>query len=336
MRALVNVFALLSAAAALLAALPAARAAGEEAGARSSQKGDDRWVPSLAVISGLTVQEWNGSVSSQTCPGCTLPSPNAVPLRNPASGDDRDVSPYVGGNFELMSPALPIPTSPRLFIGGDLFAAFGTERAVAQEGDPSGLRSPLPPGASGSTPFGEDSVLGQGSQTKAELNTAVYGAHAGIAFPFELYGRALRIKPLFAWIRYDVDVDGLVVDPQCTVQLNSTQCNTNIPGGFIRETRLESKGDDTFDGIGPGVDLEMDTGQFGPLGTSLFIGGRLYRLMGNRKAELGPTSESFNDALGTAESSARWSFEIDEWMYRVGIGMRFQWLGPVTWRGAEE
>lgn len=334
MRALVNIFALLSAGAALLAALPAARAAGEEAGARSSQKGDDRWVPSLAVISGLTVQEWNGSVSSQTCPGCTLPSPNAVPLRNPASGGDRDVSPYVGGNFELMSPALPIPTSPRLFIGGDLFAAFGTERSVAQEGDPGRLRSPLPPGA-GNTPFGEDSVLGQGSATQAELDTTVYGAHAGISFPFELYGRALRVKPLFAWIRYQVDVKGLLADPQCTVQLNSTQCNTDLANGFLRSTRLESKGDDRFDGIGPGVDLEMDTGQFGPLGTSLFIGGRLYRLMGNRKVELGALAE-FNDALGPAESSARWSFEIDKWMYRVGIGMRFQWLGPVAWRGAEE
>jgi hypothetical protein len=27
------------------------------------------------------------------------------------------------------------------------------------------------------------------------------------------------------------------------------------------------------------------------------------------------------------EAAARWLYEADDWMYQVGIGMRFQWLG---------
>ena len=88
---------------------------------------------------------------------------------------------------------------------------------------------------------------------------------------------------------------------------------------------------------GPGLDLEMDTGRFGPLGTSLFLGARFYRILGNRKIELSD-SQSFPqefladgvtpaDGLGPVETNARFRFEVDPWNYRVGIGLRFYWLG---------
>jgi hypothetical protein len=327
MRAAVNVFALLSAAAALQAAPPAAAAAEDAARSqRSAQEGADQWVPSLSVISGLTIQDWEGALAS-SCMPCSPPVPGGGPLREPASGSDLDVTPYVGGSLELMTPELPIPASPRLFVGGEISATFGSERALASEGNPGTLASPLPEGAV-STPFGEDVVLGQGSETVAQLDSPIYGAYAGIAFPFELYGRQLRVKPSFAWIRYRVDVEGLVVDAECQPQplFGGTQCNTELPNGFLREIRLQGSGSATFDGIGPGLDIELDTGRAGPVGTSLFLGARAYHILGDRKIEFGD-SQSFDDQLGTDETRARWSFEADAWMYRVGIGMRFQWLG---------
>ena len=96
---------------ALHAALPVALAA-------QGQVRPDRWVPSVALISGITLQEWDGAVSSEICRGCSFPDPKAAePLRDPDESDDLDVTPYFGGNLELMTPQLPLPGSPRLFVG---------------------------------------------------------------------------------------------------------------------------------------------------------------------------------------------------------------------------
>src|SRR3990172_12500680 len=104
MRAAVNALAILSATAALDAA-PRVAVAGEDAAApeRPAQEGADRWVSSLAPILGATFQTWEGSVTSEICRGCTFPSPTSQALRPSASGDDRDVTPFFGGNLELMT-----------------------------------------------------------------------------------------------------------------------------------------------------------------------------------------------------------------------------------------
>ena len=257
-------------------------------------------------------------------------------LRVPDDGSDLAVTPFFGANFELMTPELPIPTAPRLFIGGEVVAAFGFERAVAGEGDPGALACPLSELACSSTRFNEDVALGQGSEVVATLDRVIYGAYAGIAFPFELYGRQLRVKTSVAWIRYQVGVTGLIVDAECRPVGELTNCNTNTaaPRGFLREIRLEGSGSGTFDGIGPGLDFELDTGRFGPVGSSIFLGARAYYILGERTVSFNDAA-SYDDLLteppiGTGvpdQTRAQWSFEADQWMYRVGLGIRFQWLG---------
>src|SRR5262245_26393845 len=132
MKAPVNVFALFCLVTTAQLALPVGPASAQDEAApaptpaatepapaakRSRQVGADRWVPSLAVVSGVTGQKWKGTASS-TCSGCT----NATgPLVRPSiRGDDVDVTPFVGGQAELMTPELPIPLSPRFFAGGGL------------------------------------------------------------------------------------------------------------------------------------------------------------------------------------------------------------------------
>jgi hypothetical protein len=325
MRAAVNAIALLSA----LIALPVARATAEGSG----QDGADQWVPSLSVIGGVSVQEWEGALESEICRGCTFPDPASEPLRGSATGGDRDVTPFVGGNLELMTPEQPIPTSPRLFVGGEIAATFGFERKVALEGDPGTLAPPFPevPGNE-SQAYSEDDALGQGSETLAQLDSPFYGVYAGIAFPFELFGRPVRVKPAFAWIRYGVKVQGLVVDAECRPLFGlGGGCNDqSFPPGFLREIRIQGSETGTFDGVGPGLDIEMDTGRFGPLGSSIFIGARAYYTLGDRAIEFG-ASESFptddGPNLPPSETRARWSFEAQPWMYRIGLGFRVQWLG---------
>ena len=84
----------------------------------AKQAGEDRWVPSLAITSGLTIQDQKGSVASFIIAEGGSPTISDH-LRPPTNGDDLAVSPFVGGALELMAPAFSIPMRPRLFVSGE-------------------------------------------------------------------------------------------------------------------------------------------------------------------------------------------------------------------------
>lgn len=293
----------------------------------SGQLAADRWVPSFSLISVLTVQSWDAGVDSEICRGCTFPDPMSEALRPSALGGDVDVTPFFGGSLELMTPEFDLPLSPRLFVGGEVSATFGFERKLAREADPGELVSPIPPG-NDNIAYQQEDVLGQGSQTVAQLGSPFYGAYAGVSFPFQFRGRQLRLKPSVSWIRYDVKVTGLLVAAECatTGAGRLTNCNANISGGFQREIRLEGSQKATFDGIGPGVQLELDTPVLGPFGSALFLGARFYHIIGDRTVEFGD-SASYADQAGVDQTRANFRYEADPWLYRLDIGVRFQWVG---------
>ena len=301
----------------------------------TQQAGEDRWVPSLAFTAGFTIQEEHkGSGASFIREGTNL---NFTALRDPVEGDDTAVSPFVGGSFELMSPALPIPTRPRFFIGGDFLPTFAPGRDVAVQGDPECVRGPEPDAictrdedGSRRRPFDESSVNGTGTVVEARIGTMTYGAHVGAAFPFEFANRQFRVKPSFGWINFKVATSGLVVDAACD-PFSSCAENTPFPGlppspGFLRETIISARDEQHFNGIGPGFDLEMDTGQFGPLGVSLFIGGRAYYILDDRTIDFQAT-QSIVDQIGSDEVKGIFEVKIDPWVYRAHVGVRLQFIG---------
>jgi hypothetical protein len=303
-----------------------------EAPKHSRRPGGDRWVPSLAVTSGITFQDWNAEVSS-TCSGCTNP-PAQPPARPSASGDDADVTPFVGGQLELMTPELPIPTSPRFFVGGGLLAAFGRERDVAIEGNVGTLTSPLPADFD-PTIFPESAVIGQGSDTQAQMvDDWIYEAHAGIAFPLEFLGRQFRLKPSVGWVRYEVEAKGAISDAECRViSAGATNCNalSAAPNqGVLRSVQLRAKDTGSFNGVGGGFDLEMDVFRIGQFGSALSIGAHAYSILGEREIEFG-ASKSFPDSgfagLGAADYSSTHRVEVDPVLFRAALGFRIQWLG---------
>jgi len=327
------IFPIIGALVAFRAVYPSASLAadGGEANERAQQAGEDRWVPSLAITSGVTIQNQDGFANSVLFEDL---NPTPVPLRGMVDGNDVAVSPFVGGALEVMSPALPIPTRPRLFASGEILPTFATDRNLAIDGDPGCIRGPEPESpcardedGSRKTPFGESAANGQGTRTSAQVDTLVFGASVGVAFPLQIGRRPLRIKPSFAWINYKVDAEGLVSDAACAP---TDQCTDTIgppPSfGFLRETILSANDSQRFNGIGPGLDVEMDTGQFGPLGISLFMGGRAYAIVGDRTISFG-TTESFDDVIGTDVAAAQFEVEVDPWIYRAHVGIRFQWLG---------
>lgn len=293
----------------------------------------DRWIPSLALEGGMSFQDWEADVASQVCRGCAFSDPLAVPetLQPGGAGDDRDSTAFIGIQLELMSPQIPIPGSPRFFIGGEIAPTFGNERDVVSRGQPGPIGSPS---TNDQARFGDNIATGQGSKVTMKRDELTFGLYAGMAFPFELFGRELEIRPSLNWTRFDVELDGFVSDADCAVVtfggITSTQCNSPgppVPPGFLRQTQIRTSTDETFDGIGPGLHLEMKAGRVGPLGTTVFAGARVFRLLGEKDVEIrsGPTTVS--DQLGTDQTTARFGYEVDDWIYRFGVGVRLQWLG---------
>ena len=301
------------AAAALLAASPAAAAP-----ASSEREGVHGWVPSLALSGGFTFQEQESSVES-------FALGTGLPLRDGDSDSEWAVSPNVGANLQLMTPALPVPGRPRFFVSGEILPTFASTRDIAKEGDPTGFKFPAvflnPDGSFDPTRLPASAITGVGSRTSSEVQTLVWGANVGVAFPFQVGERQLRIKPSFGWLRYTVDIDGLVL----AALKNDVGLNF---GTTIREVTLSGSDSLTLDGIGPGLEVELDAVRWGPLGASVYLDGHAYKVLGNRSVSF--TDSQFFPAAGGLPPetyAAQWSFEAKPWMFRAGLGLRFHWLG---------
>lgn len=278
---------------------------------------------------------------------------------------DWAISPYVGADLQLMTPAIgPIPGRPRLFVRGEMQFLFPPARDIAKEGDPSSIS--LPGEITEYQNVAAITLNGQGSRTTSEFQMLVWGAGAGIAFPFQFRGRWLWVKPSVGWTRFAIDVDGLVVaglkddrlpdpgDPRCDPRFCPNPYpfidDADLFGANLREVTLSGDESRTFDGVGPGLEVEMDVGHYGPIGISLFAGGSAYRVFGDRSIHFSDSVE-FPDpvqptwdgpywspppegadnpeplSLPADTYTARWSHEVDPWLFRAMVGVRFSWLG---------
>jgi len=343
------------------------------------------WQPALAVTSGVSFQLQEAQASSTIDETGRLGISPGDMLLKPGDGDDWAVSPYVGINAELMSP--PLLGGVRFFVNGEYLPTFGADLDVQKVGDPSGLEvpfenysleracdpnesqggqpgGPLVPGCN--CPFGfgcfsEEAITGAGSKTSATVARDAFGAAIGIALPFEMFGRKLMLKPSFGWIRYQVDVSGTALrgikSPVDTTESNPPALR---PVPVVRYVQLFDSATPTYNAIGPGLELEMEVHQAGPVEASLFLDAHGYRVLGDRKVKLSdsattscatgsvpiqaPAGQPIQEVqqrflcslaqspwnqFGAPEGaySADWSFEVDPWLYRVGLGLRFRWTG---------
>jgi hypothetical protein len=71
----------------------------------------------------------------------------------------------------------------------------------------------------------------------------------------------------------------------------------------------------------------METTRYGPIGASIFLNVYAYRVLGDRSIELSQTATLTGDNLPLDVYTADWEHEIEPWMYRGGLGIRFHWLG---------
>lgn len=303
--------------AALLALLPAAATADPE-----SELG--RWVPSLAVRSAALVQEAEATVRSGDILGPGFPYFAIGPKIRPTdeSGDDRMIAATVLGSLELMAPAWrSLPGDPRLFVHGDAGAAFASNRTIAGENRPNEFAVPsfLPAQVQNDIP--EPTIEGQGSRTKAEVKRLVLGGGGGVAFTVGVYGRRLRIKPSFEYLREEIEVEGAV---HRAVHLDPPSSPPNdLPRGAsgledFRLIALSGGARETYHGIGPGLELEMDAARFGSVVLSVFLSGKAVRFLGDLDLAFAARNEFGEEAA--------WTFEKERWAYDGGIGVRLRWV----------
>ena len=323
-----------------------------------SVRGEDRWVPAFAIAGAFHGQGQKSDLQSscdvggpgadagslvpcsQAGPGgrndpLTLyPDPN--PLRNPADGKEFGFWPGVGIDVHLMSPqidVLPMNLGPRVFVNGEVMAVFPPERSTANEGSLTGLA--FPEQLRDLTQFPAGAIGGVGTKTTSKADTFEYGAQVGLSFPLDIYGRRMRIKPSFGWLRYTIDITGSLLaalkDDFNGVALDRTY------GPNSRIIDIEKRISKDINAIGPGIEVELESGQFGPIGAAVFASAHGYKVLGDREFRIresvtfpgggGGPLDPGPDGLAEDTYRAEWNHEIKPWVYKLKMGIRFHYLG---------
>jgi hypothetical protein len=281
------------------------------------------WVPSLAITSGILVEDAEASVVS------TLRA-NEAPFFDD-SGADTLIGPLVSGSLELMAPAWGDHWGrPRLFAHAGAGGNFAFERDVAKAGAPGTLE--LPDSGLLVPPVGEPGVVsGQGSTTSVQPRHLLLSAGGGIAFSFDAWGRRFRIKPSAEYLREEVEVTGVVSgatidDPGVLARPNE---NPPIPGrpptfNFFNGSGSERQ---VFHGIGPGLEAEVDVARSGSLIVSVLVSGGAYRILGDRTVEFSAplVQTGSGSTIVSPPHTATWKYKKDPWSYRAHVGIRLHW-----------
>jgi len=325
------------------------------AGAQEDQRREQRerergrFAVGVAITSGILIAQQNGQIDSTanvdqaslpcfSFPFCnplpvgdpnhfnsaSVPSPivSPEPFGQPVLGAANTVSPNLGLNIELMTPALEIlPGKPRFFGTFEILPTFASETSVAVQG--VGNRFIIPDQAP--ITFQAPAIAGTGSRVEAEVMTTVLAANIGAAFAFELRDRVVRIKPSVGWLRWGVIAEGRVLDAYKDDAVRP-QNRRPIYGAHIRLVELSGRGSAFFNAVGPGLEVEMELDKRGSFRPVLYASGFAYRTVGDEPITF-KAAKDVSDELGNARYAADWAFWVDDWSYRAGIGFRLRWVG---------
>jgi len=297
----------------------------------------ERWVPSVAITSGVVAQGASASVSTAVIkipswdpfvPGTSCPDPIPSPTcpmiveeagRPSDRGNSILFAPFVGGQIELMTPGIQaLIGRPRGFFQVGFDVSFGVEYDTALEGDlgdmGDDIRRPI---------FIPTVIEGQGSETALSIRSPIFTAGAGIAFTAEIWGRRVRLKPSFQWMRQEVEMSGRTNVP---ILLSYDGSNDSV----YQMVYLKADKTLVWHGIGPGLELEVDAVRTGPITVSLAFYVNAYYLLGNKDIEMTATEElqAFPTVppLPPQPISSTYTYEQKDWSFRGGVALRFRFL----------
>ena len=328
-----------------------ALSSGDASAASRDEDEWSQWVPSLALETDLSFHPTNGAIRTGDVYGPYLsrpaaPSPDQpITSGTPAFANPYMVTPSFGIVAEIMTPAwFDLPGRPRLFGHADVIIAFGPTYQMPGVASPGALRSPVDDRIA----VTEQSILGQGASNEASVQPLQIAAGAGIAFTTQLAGRTIRFKPSVEYLRQEVELSSLVsravkyrdlpVPPPCNTDpacLRQFQVANNF-----RQVLITGKKQATYDGIGPGFQIEMDTGRAGPLMLSLYASVKAWAFLNNDPIEIQASNQNAfspgcqpgdttpinpSNPLLCAAEQADFSFQREDWGFGGGFGLRFRW-----------
>ncbi len=312
----------------------------------------ERWVPAFAFSFDILGQRSEGAVESdrfigpplppsapgcETSPGvfngreCLEPVRSSLQLTPNARGHDTTTAALVALSLELMTPKLAdIPGRPRLFAQADGSLAYAFQRKLAGEGKPGIMAVPPPPQATNApTNVSEQTISGQGNRSFSEVQHGIFSAGAGIAITVNPFGRTVRIKPSFAYLRQEVEFEGLA---NRAIQIRGSNAIRPDSLDDFRLLSFSARTTQIQHGIGGGLELEADTQSLGPFLLSVFVSARAYHILGDLdetlcsdQNEVGPSFSPDACETGTGEK-VTWRFEPDNLAWRGGVGLRFRFL----------
>ncbi len=281
----------------------------------------ERWVPSISISLGMLLQR--ASVDTETneiqelgVPFDPLTDLFSLTIVEPASGQDLVFAPISHLALELMTPALRyvpfvpdigIPGRPRLFAHGDAALNFSQTYDLARVGKLGEFQVPSGPN------YRASDVLGQGLTAQVYVDDVVWSAGGGLAFTFDVFERRVRIKPSFEWIRQTMVVRG---EFRRLVQLQRFPPALTFEDDF-RQIVLSVAESRVFHGIGPGLEIEVDSNRAGPFVVSTFMGVRVYRILGDLNIDLSTTNE-FGETADVHYKHRRVA-------YQGALGIRVRW-----------
>ncbi len=284
----------------------------------------DRWIPSIGFAFGFTHQKQEGSVFTEIEQGIfgAFAPYSGRPF---AEGDTGVNLLHVGGTYELQTPRLfPTKWSPRLFFGGEILNVSAAKRSLAREDDPK--TKLIYPNNNPEGQFVDLAILGQGSTTRSDAETVQYQAGIGLAFPLQVGEWRISLKPSVQYLNQEFLFTGLISDANRTDKLIGTP-----PTRVVLLT-----GSDSLDvhAVGPGFEIEVEAAQVKSFAASVFLSGGAYRVLSDRSVRFQTTADATGDPNDTTAFRGTWTAEIDPWIYRASIGVRFKWLGmPSGWLG---
>ena len=286
---------------------------------RSQRRTDSRWMPAVSIQSGLLVHERDGFSQSQE--------------RGEQEGDTRALFGLLGGSAEIATPRIDfIPARPRLFAHADLFYSLDSDESITNEskpGDPiTDLSIQLENNAAVS------GAIGTGTSLRSQSEPLILSGGLGLSFETELAGRRLRIKPSLEWMfqRDEFRLDFAHVE---TVGFDPLRCTPRCRA--VSTSNQETEG---FHSLGPGLEVELDTGRMGDFTLSIFTQFRALRILGDRKFDIQATGSWFTRTLtnppvreivsidpapGRADSTATSTYRRDPWGFYAAAGIRILW-----------
>ena len=197
-------------------------------------------------------------------------------------------------------------------VGGQ----FGVTEEPAKEGS-TGLFAIVDPNTF--PPITPDSaaieqvIRGQGSRLSIQ-SRALHGTlSAGMTFDLASEARVVRVKPSIEYLWERLRAKGIV---QRAVLVDTPPLPPSADLSSFRLLSLEEETTDDFHALGPGLEIELDLPRNGHWVMSAFVSGRAYFFLNDTDIDFRATN-----ALG---ETATFRYERDDWIYRVGLGVRLR------------